>query len=114
MNLLRRKGITRSINVYVAKGFFEPRYLDQRSEAGRSLAERLGSSQWNMMLTKRSQIESLGVKFIEVSKATEVAPGVCATGPIERKFNKEIFQNSLKSIAKMKQEKLIGFQIVKD
>jgi len=72
-----------------------------------------------MMLTKRSQIESLGVKFIEVSKATEVAPGVCATGPIERKFNEEnlmkkIFQNSLKSMAKMEQEKLIGFQIVKD
>jgi metal-dependent hydrolase (beta-lactamase superfamily II) len=45
VNLLRRKGITQSINVYVAKGFFEPRYLDQRSAAGRSLAERLGSSQ---------------------------------------------------------------------
>ena len=49
-----------------------------------------------MMLTKRSQIESLGVKFIEVSKATEVAPGVCATGPIERKFNKENFPKFFK------------------
>ena len=48
------------------------------------------------MLTKRSQIESLGVKFIEVSKATEVAPGVCATGPIERKFNKENFPKFFK------------------
>ena len=38
----------------------------------------------NQMIGVRTQLESRGITFIEYDEATEIAPGVWVTGPIER------------------------------
>jgi 7,8-dihydropterin-6-yl-methyl-4-(beta-D-ribofuranosyl)aminobenzene 5'-phosphate synthase len=60
--------------VHVADGFFLPR---------RSLPAG-ADTEWNQMIALREAFTDLGVEFVEHDSATEIFPGVWATGPIDR------------------------------
>ena len=88
------------IRIYVAKGFFKPRYLKQShsvsQDEGDSQADQL-----NQMIELRESLETQGAQFIEIIEPTQIVPGVWATGPVERKFDERnypkmiVFQNAV-------------------
>jgi 7,8-dihydropterin-6-yl-methyl-4-(beta-D-ribofuranosyl)aminobenzene 5'-phosphate synthase len=80
---------TNPIRVVVAEGFFRARFIDTSTDAGHSLATNLGAKQWNLMATNKTHLESIGARFVEISAATQVAHGVWATGPVERRYDEQ-------------------------
>jgi len=77
---------TRPIRVVVAEGFFKPRYVDTDTPAGRALAKKNGSDQWNLVLRDRAELEAMGAVFEVITAATEIVANVWATGPIKRRY----------------------------
>ena len=77
------------IRVTVAEGIFRPRYLNTEAPAADSLYAMLGTARWNLLERDKKQLESSGAVFVEIDRATEVVPGVWATGPVARTFKEE-------------------------
>lgn len=80
---------TNPIKVTVAEGIFQPRHLNTDVQAAAPLYAMLGTARWNLLERDRKQLESGGAVFIEIDRATEIVPGVWATGPVTRTFNEE-------------------------
>ena len=75
---LQTEGGNKTLPIYVAKGFFLPRYLDPTHPAYDQLKRQFNDDQWNGVLARRTQLEALGADFREVSKAKAIAPGIWA------------------------------------
>ena len=88
---IKKNDSGRLIDTYVAKGFFEPRSIDAADPNGAAIMKTLGVSQWNLMVDARSALEAMGLRFVEIDKATRLAPGVWATGPIERRTGEALY-----------------------
>jgi len=71
---LRAKNSNAMRRIHVAEGFFL-----SRRQPGTS-----GDKERNLMIAMRRELEAAGVEFIVYSAATEIAPAVWVTGPIER------------------------------
>ena len=88
---LQTEGGNKTFPIYVAKGFFLPRYLDPTHPAYDQLKRQFNDDQWNGVLARRTQLEALGADFRVVSKAKAIAPGIWATGPIARVHDEKNF-----------------------
>lgn len=81
----------RRIETYVATGFFEPRQLDMDHPGVQAMVTAFGTTQWNLMVDKKERLVELGLDFIEIDAPTQIAQGVWATGPIERRYKEELY-----------------------
>ena len=77
------------IRVTVAEGIFRPRYLNTEAPAAAPLYAMLGTARWNLLERDKKRLESSGAVFVDIDQATEVVPGVWATGPVARTFKEE-------------------------
>jgi 7,8-dihydropterin-6-yl-methyl-4-(beta-D-ribofuranosyl)aminobenzene 5'-phosphate synthase len=71
--------------IHVADGFFLPRRLSGKPDAGEQ----------NQMTTTRDRLEAEGVKFKIYSKPTEILPAVWVTGPIARTHEEKTYSNNV-------------------
>lgn len=86
IKLLREKNPDAMRRVHVAQGFFLPRRIPHAS----------GDAERNQMIALRAEFDQLGVEFIVHTKASEIAPAVWVSGPIERRYPEKNYPSTIK------------------
>ena len=91
LGAIRKDDPNRVITTYVAKGFFASRQIDTSNPTGAAMQRAFGTTHWNFMRAQRTELEALGMAFVEIDEATQIRKGVWATGPIERQHPEELY-----------------------